>query len=121
MILVDTTVWIDHLRRGNKLLSDLLNQNRVVTHPLILGELSLGNLSKRNTILGLIRNLPMTKEATHDEVLSFIDENRMWSKGIGYFDVHLLCSSLIESIPLWTLDKRLEKAAQAFESKKPKK
>ncbi len=121
MILVDTSVWIDHLRRGNDLFSDLLSQNRVVTHPLVLGELSLGNISKRNTILGLVRNLPMTKEATHEEVLSFIEENKVWSRGIGYSDTHILCSSLIESIPLWTLDKRLEKAAKAFELKNPNK
>jgi predicted nucleic acid-binding protein len=114
MILVDTSVWIDHLRRGNDLFSDLLNENRVATHPLILGELSLGNISKRATILDLVRNLPVAREASHDEVLLFIEENRMWSKGIGYFDMHLLCASLIESIPLWTLDTRLAEAAKAF-------
>jgi len=116
MILVDTSVWIDHLRRGNELLEDLLNQNRVVTHPYVLGELALGNISKRDSFLELLRNLPIAKEATHDEVISFIEENRMWSKGLGYFDMHLLCSSLIESIPLWTLDKRLAKVARTFGS-----
>jgi len=118
MILVDTSVWIDHLRRGNDLFSEFLNQNRVATHPLVLGELSLGNISKRGTVLGLIRNLPVVKEATHEEVLMFIEENRMWSKGIGYFDAHILCASLIESIPLWTLDKRLEKVAKGIKSNK---
>jgi len=116
MILVDTSVWIDHLRRGNELLEDLLNQNRVVTHPYVLGELALGNISKRDSFLELLRNLPIAKEATHDEVISFIEENRMWSKGLGYFDMHVLCSSLLESIPLWTLDKRLTKVARTFGS-----
>lgn len=114
MILVDTSVWIDHLRRGNALFADLLNQNRVTTHSLVLGELSLGNIAKREEFLALVRNLPVAKEATHEEVVAFIEENRMWSKGLGYFDIHLLCSSLIESIPLWTLDKRLAKAARSF-------
>ncbi len=114
MILVDTSVWIDHLRQGNELLSDLLNQNRVVTHPLVLGELALGNISKRETFLELIRNLPTAEEASHDEVIAFIEKNRMWSKGIGYVDLHLLCSSLIASVPLWTLDKRVAKVAKSF-------
>jgi predicted nucleic acid-binding protein len=112
MILVDTSVWIDHLRSGNKLLSNLLEENRVVTHPLVLGELSVGNISKRSTFLQLVRNLPVASEASHDEVISFIEKNRIWSKGLGYFDMHLLCSSLIDSIPLWTMDKRLSKIAK---------
>lgn len=112
MILVDTSVWIDHLRRGNDLLVDLLNQNRVVTHPLVIGELALGNIAKRDVFLDLFRNLPAAKEATHDEVRSLIEQNRMWGKGLGYFDAHILCSSLIEAIPLWTLDKRLARVAE---------
>lgn len=114
MILVDTSVWIDHLRRGNELFADLLNQNRVATHALVLGELSLGNISMRDDFLALVRNLPMVKEATHAEVTAFIEANRMWGKGLGYFDVHILCSALIESVPLWTLDKRLAKTAKTF-------
>ena len=114
MILVDTSVWIDHLRQGNDRLSDLLNRGGVATHPFVLGELSLGNISRRETFLELIRNLPLAKEATHDEVITFIEEHRMWGKGLGLFDMHILCSSLIDSIPLWTLNKRLAKAAQDF-------
>ncbi len=114
MILVDTSVWIDHLRSGNELLSNLLEQNRVVTHPLVLGELSVGNISKRSTFLQLLRNLPVASEASHDEVIVFIENHHMWSKGVGYFDMHLLCSSLIDSIPLWTMDKKLSALAKAF-------
>jgi predicted nucleic acid-binding protein len=114
MTLVDTSVWIDHLRRGNELLVDLLNQGRAVTHPMVIGELSLGNISERGSFLELVRNLPVAKEATHDEVFAFIEKHRMWNKGLGFFDMHILCSSLIESIPLWTLDKRLAAVAQTF-------
>lgn len=114
MILVDTSVWIDHLRNGNDLLSNLLEENRVVTHPLVLGELSVGNISKRSTFLQLLRNLPVASEASHDEVVSFIEKHRMWSKGVGYLDMHLLCSSLIDAIPLWTMDKRLSAVAKTF-------
>lgn len=114
MILVDTSVWIDHLRNGNDLLSSFLEENRVVTHPLVLGELSVGNISKRSTFLQLVKNLPVASEASHEEVMAFIEKHRMWSKGVGYFDMHLLCSSLIDSISLWTLDKRLSSIAKTF-------
>ncbi len=114
MILVDTSVWIDHLRNGNDLLSSLLEENRVVTHPLVLGELSVGNISKRATFLQLVRNLPVASEASHEEVGAFIEKHRMWNKGVGYFDLQLLCSSLIDSIPLWTMDRRLAAIAKSF-------
>jgi len=111
MILVDTSVWIDHLRRGNASLADLLTQGRVVTHPLVIGELSLGNIAKRSPFLELLRALPVVQEATHEEVSIFIEQHQVWGKGIGYFDTHLLCAALLENIPLWTLDKRLDKIA----------
>lgn len=114
MTLVDTSVWIDHLRRGNPLLSDLLMDSQVAVHPLVLGELSVGNIAKRSTVLALIRSLPMATEASHEEVGAFIEKHRMWSKGLGYFDLHLLCSSLIDAIPLWTIDKKLAQAARQF-------
>lgn len=114
MILVDTSVWIDHLRSGNKLLSNLLEEGRVITHPLIVGELSIGNISNRTLFLQLMKNLPFATEATHEEVMSFVETNRIWGKGIGYFDMHLLCSALIDSIPLWTMDKRLSGVARTF-------
>jgi len=114
MILVDTSVWIDHLRSGNKLLANLLEENRVVTHPLVLGELSVGNISNRSAFLQLVRNLPVVSEASHEEVTVFIEKHRMWSKGVGYFDMHLLCSSLIDSIPLLTMDRRLSAIAKDF-------
>ena len=112
MILVDTSVWVDHLRSGNELLCHLLEENAVVTHPFVLGELSAGNISKRSNFLRLLRRLPVATEASHHEVLALIEGHRLWGLGLGYFDLHLLCSSLIDSIPLWTLDKKLSKIAK---------
>ncbi len=107
MILVDTSVWIDHLRKGNDLLANLLEENRVITHSFIVGELSVANISKRSTFLELIRALPLASEASHEEVSVFIEKHRLWGKGVGYFDLHLLCSSVIDAVPLWTMDKKL--------------
>lgn len=114
MILVDTSVWIDHLRRGNPALGELLLQDSVVTHPLVVGELSLGNISRRKEFLELVRSLRFVREATHEEVSAFIERNRLWSRGVGYSDVHLLSSALLDSIPLWTLDKRLAEIARGL-------
>ncbi len=114
MILVDTSVWIDHLRRGNDELVGLLQENRVGTHPLVLGELSVGNISKRTNFLKLLRSLPVASEASHEEVAAFVERHRLWGRGLGYTDVHLLCSSLIDSIPLLTMDKNLSAMARRF-------
>ena len=109
MVLVDTSVWVDFLRNGHELLADLLNDGEVCTHPLIIGELYVGNLSKRKEFLSLLTNLPTLNECTHTEVLYLIEENLLYGKGIGYMDAHILASSLIADTPLWTLDKRLDK------------
>lgn len=108
MFLVDTSVWIDFLRKGNALLNDLLQDGEVVTHPLIYGELSVGNLSKRKQFLSLFSDLPSVPECSHEEVLFMIESHKLYGKGIGYTDVHLLCSAIIHDINLWTLDKRLD-------------
>ena len=83
----------------------------MATHPLVIGELHVGNIAKRDVFLSLLDNLPKIEEATHDEVLHFIEKHKVFEKGVGYFDTHLLCSSLISSAPLWTLDKRFAKLA----------
>lgn len=114
MILVDTSVWIDFLRRGNKQLEDLLLEGEVATHPLIIGELHVGNIKDRTTFLGLLSNLPQIQECSHDEVLFLVDEHDLHGKGIGYADAHLLCSSVMHETPLWTLDKRLDKLAKSL-------
>jgi Predicted nucleic acid-binding protein, contains PIN domain len=117
MVLVDTSVWVSHLRDGNTELASLLNEGRVLCHPLIVGELACGNLKDRAVILSFLQLLPMSIEADHEEVLSFIDNNRLMGKGMGYVDVHLIASALLTGVPIWTLDKKLAQAANGLHIK----
>lgn len=114
MILVDTSVWVEHLRSGTIGLETLLMDGQVVCHPFIVGELACGNLKNRGEILALLQNLPMASSAEDDEVIQFINDHQLMGKGLGYIDIHLLMSSLLSRIPLWTLDKRLHEAAQSL-------
>ena len=107
MILVDTSVWVDHLRASDAQLAALLNGRAVVMHPFVIGELACGNLSNRALTLGLLNNLPCAAVAQPDEVLVYVERHRLQGKGIGYVDVHLLASVAIASNQLWTRDKRL--------------
>lgn len=108
MILADTSVWIDHLRRGNAALVSALERGEVLTHPLIIGELACVDLKRRREILPLLRALPAAAVATHDETLHYLEEHRLFGKGIGYIDIALLASAaLTEGATLWTLDKKL--------------
>jgi predicted nucleic acid-binding protein len=84
MVLVDTSVWVSHLRKGNTELADLLQDGEVVSHPFVVGELACGNLKKRALILSLLKSLPMSIEAEHEEVLAFVERNRLAGKGLGY-------------------------------------
>ena len=112
MILVDTSIWIDHLRSGSRNLELLLNNNQVLLHPFVLGELACGNLDRRTEVLALLGNLPAAPVATEAEVLYFIEQHRLMGKGIGYIDIHLLASmSLAKSGSLLTRDKRLGRIA----------
>ncbi len=111
MILVDTSVWVEHFRSGTIGLDALLIDGQVVCHPFIIGELACGNLRNRTEILSLLQDLPMASCADDDEVIQFIDEHRLMGKGLGYIDIHLLMSSLLTRIPLWTTDKRLHEAS----------
>ena len=112
MILADTSVWIDHLRRGEAELTTLLNQARVLVHPAVIGELALGQLSQRAEILDLLSNLPQATRPTEGEVLSLIETHRLFGRGIGYLDAHLLAATLLTAdARLWTRDKRLASAA----------
>ncbi len=108
MVLVDTSVWVAHLRSGNIGLETLLNDSRVVCHPFILGELACGVLKNRSEILPLLQALPMATQADHEEVIRFIDNYQFMGKRLGYIDMHLLASAILTYIPLWTLDKRLK-------------
>ena len=114
MVLVDTSVWVSHLRDGNVELANLLNDGRVLCHPLIVGELACGNLKDRAIILSFLQLLPMSIEAEHNEVLSFIEKNRLMGKGMGYVDVHLITSAVLTGVPIWTLDKKLAHVADSL-------
>lgn len=112
MILVDTSVWIDHLRVGDAELVTLLNNSRVLMHPFVLGELACGNLRNRNEVLALLKDLPRVAIATDDEVLCFIERHTLMGRGIGYGDAHLLAAVILSGATrLWTRDKRLQAVA----------
>ncbi len=112
MILVDTSIWIDHLRGGDAQLASILQVGQVLAHPWVTGELALGHLSRRTEILGLLRNLPQAKSATDIEVLTLIDDHHLFGLGIGYVDVHLLAATMLTTnAQLWTRDKRLSAVA----------
>ena len=113
MILVDTSVWIDHLRAGNKDLRNLLNQGQVVIHPFIVAELALGSLKRRAQTLALLDLLPQVRVAQLSEVRRMIESRRLYSLGIGLTDAHLIASAFINAPTLlWTKDRRLRKAAE---------
>ncbi len=115
MILVDSSVWIDHLRAGEPGLVELLNSNNVLAHPFIVGELACGNLKNRKTILPLLQDLPTIQVATDDEVLFFVERHELMGRGIGYVDAHLLAAVMLEgTAKLWTRDKRLCSVAESM-------
>ena len=108
MILVDTSIWIDHLRTADPTLVSLLDHNGVLTHPTVIGELALGSLARRATVLTLLGSLPIAVRASDDEVLAFVDAYRLHSSGLSLVDAHLLASAfLTPDARLWTRDKRL--------------
>jgi predicted nucleic acid-binding protein len=112
LILVDTSVWIDHLRNGDDALIKLLVDGRVLTHPFILGEIALGSLSQRKSILDGLGNLPQATVAREAEVLKYIEATKLFGFGVGYVDAHLLASVRLTSGGLlWTRDRRLEAVA----------
>ena len=111
MILIDTSVWINHLRDGNKHLEELLLNGKVMTHAHIIGELACGNIGNRKEILSLMRALPLAPLIEFNEYLFFIEEHKLNGKGIGFVDIHLLASAKLAQIKLWTTDKRLNSAA----------
>ncbi len=116
MILVDTSVWIDHLRSGEQRLSEALEGERVLMHPFVLGELACGNLGDRSRVLRLFAELPTAPTATDPEALEFIERRALMGRGIGYLDVHLLASTALHGdARLWTRDRRLAAAATELE------
>ena len=112
MILADTSVWVDHLRRGNKQLAELLEAAQVSCHQFVIGELACGNLRKREQILELLSRLPLVGTVAHGEVMELVRRRRLMGSGIGWVDAHLLTASLVEDVSLLTLDRSLEAVAR---------
>ncbi len=113
MILLDTSVWIDHLRQRDAQVVSLLQADLALVHPFVIGELACGNLQSRSTILELLSTLPQVRVAQEHEVLFFIDRHKLMGQGIGYIDAHLLAATVLtEGAKLWTRDKRLDQLAQ---------
>lgn len=116
-ILVDTSVWIKHLRESDKSLVRLLEQGAVACHPFIIGELACGCIKNRNEIISLLDDLPSTDILDHYDIMEFIEYRKIMNKGIGYVEVHLLASALVSETPLWTFDKALKKIANQLSIK----
>lgn len=112
MILVDTSVWVEHLRRGLPRLATLLQDGEVLIHPWVIGELACGTLRNRRRVLDLLQGLPAVTVARDAEVLLLIERDQLMGRGIGYVDAHLLASARLSHARLWTLDRRLAAAAQ---------
>lgn len=114
MILVDTSVWVEHFRGSPRAadLSELLVENNVLLHPWVLGELALGGLERaRHSAIDDLARLPAAPAVADEEVLDLISSRRLWGRGIGWVDVHLLASAMVARCPVWTLDGRLAGAA----------
>jgi predicted nucleic acid-binding protein len=111
VILVDTSVWVDHLRRGDRELAAALEIGEVVCHDFVIGELACGRLSARAEILDLLAVLPRAPVVEHEEVISFVERHGLAGVGVGWIDAHLLASARLEQLELWTRDARLRRAA----------
>jgi len=120
LILVDTSVWVDHLRKGDPRLAELLERGAVVMHPFVVGEIACGSLAARSSMLELLQDLPMAVVAESDEVLGFIKHRSLFGQGLGYVDVHLLVSTVLtDGARLWTRDKRLRAVADGLDCSYP--
>jgi len=115
VILVDTSIWVEHLRVGSARLRALLRDNQVLCHPFVIGELACGNLQRREVILDLLAALPEARLAEHSEALHLLDSARLYGQGLGWIDLHLLASTLISGCALWTSDRPLQRAAAALQ------
>ena len=112
MILVDTSVWVEHLRTGDERLTAWLNRGEVLAHPFVVGELALGHLQRRAAVLSDLWDLPQAVVASDEEALRLIDRHALFGRGIGYVDAHLLAAALLTAgTTLWTRDRRLQAVA----------
>jgi len=113
MFLVDSSVWIGHLRTASAELRDLLEDGQVLMHPFVIGELACGSMKHRKRVLANLDELPLAVSATHEEVMRLLDHHALWSRGIGWVDAHLIASALLSDCRLWTMDAKLRAAAAA--------
>jgi len=111
VILVDTSVWVDHLRKRDPQLVRLLELNMVFLHPWVIGELACGDLKNRAELLEHLSNLMQVTQASDSEVMEFIERNKLYGRGVGWTDLHLLASALLTNCPFWTVDRRLSEVA----------
>lgn len=114
MILVDTSIWVDHLRTGVPQLTAALQAGEVFIHPWVIGELACGNLRDRRRLLQLLQSLPTARVATPAEVLALIEQHQLMGRGIGFVDAALLASARLSHCTLWTQDRRLAELAAAL-------
>jgi predicted nucleic acid-binding protein len=113
--LVDSSVWIDHLRVANEILSDLIEQREALTHPFIIGEIALGAIRSRSAVLASLDELPTAPVASDDDVRYLIEQHRLFGRGIGYVDAHLIAATRLRpGTKLWTRDRRLLAVANQF-------
>jgi predicted nucleic acid-binding protein len=112
MVLIDTSVWIDHLRNGDSGVSTLLETGDAVCHPFIVGEIACGNLTSRREILHRLSLLRTATLVRHSEVLAFIEAHRISGLGLGFIDMHLLASANLDGLKVWSRDKAMRKAAE---------
>lgn len=112
MILIDTSVWIGHFRKHNEKLADLLLNDQVQVHHFVIGELACGDLKQREEILDYLHNLPQATQASPAEIFHFIHMHQLYSKGLGFIDVHLLAATFLSKTKIWTLDLKLENQAK---------
>lgn len=111
-VLVDSSIWIDHINKGDPALELLLKRRRVVIHPMVIGEVALGSIANRALVLRELHALPQTRAASHSEVMAMIEWLQLFNRGIGYIDVHLLASARQDGGQIWTRDKRLHAEAE---------
>ena len=110
--LVDTSVWIDHLRSNSSALRRLLDDDSVMCHPLVIGEIACGNMKHRSEVLESLAVLPTAPTVDYQELLMFLETHRLFGQGIGWIDIHLLASAMLHQVTLWTLDQPLRQAAR---------
>lgn len=114
MILVDSSVWISHLRASDKKLVTLLLNDQVLTHPYIIGEVACGRFKQRKEILDLLQKLPCAAGASFEEALTYLENEKLFGTGLGWVDIHLIASAKLSKAKLWTFDKKLLRQAQTL-------